>query len=594
MTRTKFSIRSIVPAGALAIVALLGACDIGGRSASLLGVVSDTADLSSLLTVVEYIDANGSQADSADLAALLDSDGPFTVFAPNNAAFVAALDLDGDGDFDTDDVAALETTLGGATATANALYLVVANHVTNGSVLSTDLTDGQEITTLAGSGPVYGLTVSVSGDITVTPSYAPSAAEVVGADVQASNGVAHVIDSVLLDDATAAALGLPAETPEPTPEPEPEPLPSLLDVVVATPDLSSLLTVVQYIDTNGSQADTEDLAALLGGTVDYTVFAPNNAAFAAELDLDIDGDFDTADVAALETRLGSAEATADALYNVVANHVTSGSVLSTGLSAGLAINTLAPDGYPWGLSVNGDVTGVRATFTDAGLTSTIDVEASNGVAHVIDAVLLDDETATALDGAGVEIGSTLVEIVATNPDLEGLLAVITYIDTNGTQADTADLAAILAGSGPFTAFVPVDTAFDLALDLDADGSFVQGGTADSDDIALLEAAIGTPAETADALYLVVANHVTATDELLSTELTDGQVIETLAGSDALYGLTVELDGDIVTVVPSYDPSFADVLAADVQALNGVAHVIDTVLLDDATAAALGLPVDPTD
>ena len=378
--------------------------------------------------------------------------------------------------------------------------------------------------------------------------------------------------------------------------PTPGPTSSLVEIVADTDDLSSLLTVIEYIDANGTQDDADDLSTLLAGSGPFTVFAPNNAAFVAALDLDGDSDFDTDDVADLQTALGSPQATADALYSVVANHVTSGAVRSSELSAGLAINTLAPDGYPWGLSVNGDVTGVRATFTDAGLTSTIDVEATNGVAHVIDAVLLDDATASALDPA-FEQGSTLAEIVTTNADLEGLAAVIAYIDANGSQAAADNLATLLGGDGPFTAFVPNDAAFDEALDLDGDndGFVTPGGSADPDDIAELESAIGsTPGneaeETADALYLVVANHVTGADEVLSNELTDGQTIDTLAGTGADYGLTIDLSSG-VTVIPSYTLSEADVAGADVQALNGVAHVIDSVLLDDTTAGALGLPSD---
>ena len=372
---------------------------------------------------------------------------------------------------------------------------------------------------------------------------------------------------------------------------EPQEDSSLVDIVADTAELSNLLTVIEYVDANGTQDDANDLSTLLAGTGPFTVFAPNNAAFVAALDLDDDTDFDTDDVAALEAALGSASATADALYSVVANHVTSGATRSSDLSAGLAINTLAGDGYPWGLSVNADVTGVRATFTDAGLTSTIDVQAINGVAHVVDAVLLDDATASALDGAGVDTGSTLAEIVTTDADLEGLAAVIGYIDANGSQDAADNLATILGGTGPFTAFVPNDAAFDAALDLDADGQFVESnGSADAGDIAALEAALGSATAAADALYLVVANHVTAADEVLSNELTDGQAIETLAGTGADYGLTIDLSSG-VTVIPSYTPSEADVVAADVQALNGVAHVIDSVLLDDTTAGALGLDAD---
>ena len=586
MTRTLLSRTFQLVLVTTAIVALVACPSAGAGSdepqedSSLVDIVADTAELSNLLTVIEYVDANGTQDDANDLSTLLAGTGPFTVFAPNNAAFVAALDLDDDTDFDTDDVAALEAALGSASATADALYSVVANHVTSGATRSSDLSAGLAINTLAGDGYPWGL--SVNADVTGVRATFTDAGLTSTIDVEASNGVAHVIDAVLLDDATASALdGNGVETGS-----------TLAEIVTTNPDLTGLAAVITYVDANGSQADADDLAELLGGDGPFTAFVPNNAAFVAALDLDDDTDFDTDDVAALEAALGSATAAADALYLVVANHVTAADeVLSNELTGGQAINTLAPDGYPWGLSVNGDVTGVRATFTDAGLTSTIDVQAINGVAHVVDAVLLDDATASALDGAGVDTGSTLAEIVTTDADLEGLAAVIGYIDANGSQDAADNLATILGGTGPFTAFVPNDAAFDAALDLDADGQFVESnGSADAGDIAALEAALGSATAAADALYLVVANHVTAADEVLSNELTDGQAIETLAGTGADYGLTIDLSSG-VTVIPSYTPSEADVVAADVQALNGVAHVIDSVLLDDTTAGALGLDAD---
>jgi uncharacterized surface protein with fasciclin (FAS1) repeats len=255
-------------------------------------------------------------------------------------------------------------------------------------------------------------------------------------------------------------------------------------------------------------------------------------------------------------------------------------VLSTDLSEGQAITTLASGDYPYGLniSLDGGVT-VRATFTEATVT-TADVDATNGVAHIIDTVLLDDGAASAVDEAGIDVGSNLVEIVANTASLSSLLTVIQYIDENGSQDDSADLATVLAGAGPFTAFVPSNDAFDATLDLDEDGSFGSG------DITALENALGSSEAVADALYPVVANHVTDADEVLSTELSDGLSIDTLATGDA-YGLTIGV-GDGVTVTPS-DPDFdATVAGVDVQAINGVAHVIDAVLLDSATTAALDL------
>ncbi len=356
---------------------------------------------------------------------------------------------------------------------------------------------------------------------------------------------------------------------------------SLVEIVASTDSLSSLLTVVEYIDANGSQADSADLAVVLGSAGPYTVFAPNNAAFDALLGgLDAGNPaFDTADVAALESVLGSAQATADALYPVVANHVVAGDLSSSDLSAGLLLDTAAGTDYPFGLSISSGVTGVNATFTDAAFTSTLNVEATNGIAHVIDTVLIDDATASALDAAGIELGSDIVELVLATPALSSLETVITYIDANGSQAASADLTAILSGTGPFTVFAPNNAAFDAALGYLA----APTGSFDTADVAALEAALGGAQQAADALYLVVANHATNADEVLSNELTNGLSIVTLAGSGPNYGLTIDLTSGVEVEASA---TTANVVGADVQALNGVVHIIDNVLIDSTTASAL--------
>jgi uncharacterized surface protein with fasciclin (FAS1) repeats len=124
-----------------------------------------TPDLSTLVTAVV----------AADLAETLSGDGPFTVFAPTNEAFEAlpAGTLD--------DLLKPEN--------KDQLTDVLTYHVVAGDVMSSDLTDGQEITTLQGDT----LTVKITdGVVTI------NGATVTTADVDASNGVVHIIDQVLL------------------------------------------------------------------------------------------------------------------------------------------------------------------------------------------------------------------------------------------------------------------------------------------------------------------------------------------------------------------------------------------------------------
>ena len=112
---------------------------------------------------------------AADLVETLSGDGPFTVFAPTNDAF-SALPA---GTVDT----LLEP------ANREQLTSVLTFHVVAGKLLAADLSDGQTLTTVQGQT----LTVKIDG-ATVTVNDVP----VVQADVEASNGVVHVIGGVLL------------------------------------------------------------------------------------------------------------------------------------------------------------------------------------------------------------------------------------------------------------------------------------------------------------------------------------------------------------------------------------------------------------
>jgi uncharacterized surface protein with fasciclin (FAS1) repeats len=112
---------------------------------------------------------------AAGLVEVLSGDGPFTVFAPTNAAFGALPD-------GTVESLLLEENKGQLTT-------VLTYHVVAGNVLSGDLSDGQKVTTLQGQE----LTVSIKeGKVMINN------ATVVAADLSGSNGVVHVIDAVLL------------------------------------------------------------------------------------------------------------------------------------------------------------------------------------------------------------------------------------------------------------------------------------------------------------------------------------------------------------------------------------------------------------
>jgi uncharacterized surface protein with fasciclin (FAS1) repeats len=110
---------------------------------------------------------------AAGLVETLSGEGPFTVFAPTDAAF-AALPAG---------------TLDAVLADIDLLTAILTYHVVGGTALSTDLADGQVVTTLNGAD----VTVTINAEGVFI-----NDAQVVLADLLADNGVVHVIDAVLL------------------------------------------------------------------------------------------------------------------------------------------------------------------------------------------------------------------------------------------------------------------------------------------------------------------------------------------------------------------------------------------------------------
>ena len=114
-------------------------------------------------------------AEAAGLVDALSADGPLTVFAPTDEAFGNAL-------------TALGLTADELLADTETLTSILTYHVVSGEVLSTDLADGMTAATLNGAE----ITVDLSDGVKIDE------ANVVTADIKASNGVIHVIDAVLL------------------------------------------------------------------------------------------------------------------------------------------------------------------------------------------------------------------------------------------------------------------------------------------------------------------------------------------------------------------------------------------------------------
>jgi transforming growth factor-beta-induced protein len=134
-------------------------------------IVDVAAGAGTFTTLVAAVQAAG-------LVDTLNSDGPFTVFAPTDEAFAAALD-------------ALGLTADELLADTELLTAVLTYHVVAGAVPASDVValDGQSVVTVNGAEVM----ISVDGDTVMV-----NDATVIAVDVAASNGVIHVIDSVLL------------------------------------------------------------------------------------------------------------------------------------------------------------------------------------------------------------------------------------------------------------------------------------------------------------------------------------------------------------------------------------------------------------
>jgi uncharacterized surface protein with fasciclin (FAS1) repeats len=152
------------------------------------------------------------------------------------------------------------------------------------------------------------------------------------------------------------------------------------------------------------------------------------------------------------------------------------------------------------------------------------------------------ESAAASEPAMTEEPGTIVEVAASNPDFETLVAAVT----------AAGLAETLSGEGPFTVFAPTDEAFEA----------LPAGVLD---------ALLLP-ENKDALTSILTYHVVA-GEVMAADVTAGDV-ETVEGST----FTITTDGGVKV-------NDANVIATDVDASNGVIHVLDAVLVPESVDVA---------
>ncbi len=283
-----------------------------------------------------------------EMFAKADFERKITVFAPTDAAFIQlSADLG-------------EETFAAVMADSELLTQILLYHVIEGTSRSTDLIPalqsmGQTISGPTLNGQYIDVTASDDGELTV------DSANVVLPDLEASNGLIHGIDAVLLPETrTIAEIVVDAADD--------------LDA----PQFTALLSAVQA-------ADPAVLGALSDSTVSLTIFAPTDQAFAA------------LSPARLNSMLADPDlVTSTLLYHILPSKVYTYNLMSdmdlsmaASSADGLTVDTLLK-GAPLTLTLELKPTGGLDLRVNGAAAIARDVDAANGVIHVIDAVLLPD------------------------------------------------------------------------------------------------------------------------------------------------------------------------------------------------------------
>lgn len=283
---------------------------------------------------------------------------------------------------------------------------------------------------------------------------------------------------------------------------------TIAQIATADENFSILVDALTRTDLVGVVSDA---------SANLTVFAPTNAAFA-----DLLAELNMSSLDEVETAL-----TTEGLKNVLLYHVLGAEVKSSSVSTGY-VATATEDKLSFYVNTSDGV-----MLNDKAKVTTPDVDASNGVIHVIDKVILP---------------LTINELIDLNWEFSSLQASLEAAD-GGLDALFAD-----AEAGPYTLFAPNDMAFVDLLDE------LQVQT-----LADVIGAIGT-----DGLSNVLTYH--AVSGVVRSDAVPSGTVPTVNGQNITISTT---DGVVITDVGG---DMAGVIATDIQGTNGVIHVIDEVLM----------------
>lgn len=296
------------------------------------------------------------------------------------------------------------------------------------------------------------------------------------------------------------------------PDVNPNPTDSTIYAILnATSDFS---TFVDAIDVTG-------LSPTLTFNGPFTVFAPTNQAFNNFL---LANGFENIEAVPIPV-----------LRQIVLNHCMSGNFQSTAFTTGY-VKTLATGAASItnSLSMYWNFSNSALRINGISNVITADIPASNGIIHVVDAVIT---------------LPTITNHLIANPEFSSLVSVL-------TRDGQTDFAALLSGTAnsPFTIFAPVNPAF-TALNAE----LAPGGIASV-----------SPSN----ITSILQYHVVAGANVLASSLTNNQVISTLLAPQTFEIL---IQGGGVRIKDSNN-RLSSIIATDIQCSNGVIHALDRVLL----------------
>ncbi len=393
--------------------------------------------------------------------ALDNSSATLTVFAPDDNAF-------------TNIATALGTNINGLLALPN-LSDILSYHVLGSEVASSAITNGAIVQPLSPTNTLK-LTLKANGDVFVNQ------AQVTTANINADNGIVHVLNAVVL----------PSET--------------VVDVAIDNGFTSLTAAVVK----------AELLPALTNPLATLTVFAPTNTAF----------DNIATGLGVTVTDLLNLPNLADILtYHVLGTEVASSAITNGAIVQPLSTtNTLKLT-----LKANGDV------FVNQAQVTTANINADNGIVHVLNAVVLPSETVV---DVAIDNGFTSLTAAVVKAEL---------------------LPALTNPLATLTVFAPTNTAFD-------------------------NIATGLGVTVADLLNLpnladILTYHVLGT-EVASSAITNGAIVQPLSTTNTLK-LTLKTNGDVFV-------NQAQVTTANINADNGIVHVLNAVVLPSETVVDVAI------